>query len=225
MATTHIHQGVVVELVEIIRGAQDAMDRGDYLLTAAACRHVLETFPSSLTAHRMLGESLLELGETDKAIAHFQQAIAIDPLNVVARLGLGVASEEKREMNQAYTAYLHAWEINPALDQVRDELVVCGACLAVASACTRRGPVSPEIFARGGQFGRAAAEWRAVLLAEPESRRARTSLAEVHWRSGDDTAALNASREALNLGPENVRALAKFPSPPSRNSTWYSNRP
>ena len=208
MATTRIHQGVVVELVEIIRGAQDAMDRGDYRRSAAASRHVLETFPSSLTAHRMLGESLLELGETDKAIAHFQQAIAIDPLNVVARLGLGVASEEKRDMNQAYTAYLHAWEINPALDQVRDELVRLRGLLGGSERLhpTRAGLAG--IFARGGQFGRAAAEWRAVLLAEPESRRARTSLAEVHWRSGDDTAALNASREALNLGPENVRALA-----------------
>ncbi|MEQ1842968.1 MAG: tetratricopeptide repeat protein, partial [Verrucomicrobiales bacterium] len=208
MATTRIHQGVVVELIEIIRGAQDAMDRGDYRLSAAACRHVLETFPSSLTAHRMLGESLLELGEIDIAIAHFQQAIAIDPLNVVARLGLGVASEEKRDMNQAYTAYLHAWEINPALDQVRDELVRLRGLLGGGERLhpTRAGLAG--IFARGGQYGRAAAEWRAVLLAEPESRRARTSLAEVHWRSGDDTAALLASREALNLGPENVRALA-----------------
>lgn len=184
------------------------MDRGDYRLAVAACAHVLETYPSCLTAHRMLGEAHLEQAQTDKAIQHFEQTIAVDPLNVVARLGLGVAAEEKREMGAAYAAYLHAWEINPALDQVRDELVRLRGLLGGDERLhpTRAGLAG--IFARSGQFGRAAAEWRAVLAVEPDSRRARTSLAEVMWRTGDDGAAAAACREALRSCPENARALA-----------------
>ena len=196
-----------MELVEIIRGGQDAMDRGDYRLAVAASSHVLETFPSCLTAHRMLGEAHLEQGQTDTAIDHFNRAIAIDPLNVVARLGLGVAAEENKAMEDAYSAYLHAWEINPALDQVRDELVRLRGLLGGNDRLhpTRAGLAG--IYIRGGQFGRAAAEWRSVLAAEPDNRRARTSLAEILWRSGDEAGALTACREVLRDSPENARAL------------------
>src|SRR5262249_54517355 len=160
------------ELVEIIRGAQDAMDRGDYRLAIAACSHALETFPSCLTAHRMLGEACLEQGSTSDAIDHFNQTLTVDPLNVVARLGLGVACEEKKEMTAAYAAYLNAWEINPALDQVRDELVRLRGLLGGDERLhpTRAGLAG--IYTRSGQFGRAASEWKAVLASEPDSLRA-----------------------------------------------------
>ncbi|MCC6791212.1 MAG: tetratricopeptide repeat protein, partial [Thermomicrobiales bacterium] len=197
-----------MELVELIRGAQDAMDRGDYAFAAAACTHALATYPSCFTAHRMLAEADLEQGRIDAAIGHFERTLTIDPLNVLARLGLGVAAEEKREMSDAYAAYLHAWEINPALDQVRDELVRLRGLLGGDERLhpTRAGLAG--IFARGGQFGRAAAEWRAVLMVEPENRRARTALAEILWRSGDDAMATAMCRDALTEFPENARALA-----------------
>lgn len=197
-----------MELVELIRGAQDAMDNGDYRLAVAECRHILETYPSCLTAHRTLGEASLEQGQIDTAIEHFERTLALDPLNVVARLGLGVASEERKEMSRAYAEYLYAWETNPALDQVRDELVRLRGLLGGGERLhpTRAGLAG--IFARSGQFGRAAAEWRAVLLVEPDSQRAKTSLAEVLWRAGDDPAAAATAREVLGASPENARALA-----------------
>ena len=197
-----------MELGELVRGAQDAMDRGDYRLATAASAHGLAAYPSCLAAHRILGEAHLELGDARPATDHFEQTLAVDPLNVVARLGLGVASEEQKDYAAAYAHYLHAWEINPALDQVRDELVRLRGLLGVEDRLhpTRAGLAG--IHARGGQLQRAANEWRAVLAVEPESRRARTSFAELLWRQGEDALAAVACRDALRGSPENARALA-----------------
>jgi Tfp pilus assembly protein PilF len=197
-----------VELSELVRGAQEAMDRGNYHLAARACTHALESFPDCMSAHRMLGEALLERGETEPAIGHFERALALDPLSVVARLGLGVAAEERKDPGLAYAHYLHAWEINPALDQVRGQLVRLRAQLGSVDRLhpTRAGLAG--IHARSGQFGRAAAEWRAILAVDPDSLRARTSLAEVLWRAGDDAGAAAICREILRTAPDNARALA-----------------
>lgn len=197
-----------MELTELVRGAQEAMDRGEYHVASSACTHVLSAYPNCLSAQRILGESLLEQGQTKPAVDHFERALTIDPLNVVARLGLGVASEELKEPGLAYAHYLHAWEINPALDQVRNQLVRLRAALGSHDRLhpTRAGLAG--IHARSGQFGRAAAEWRAILAVDPESFRAQTSLAEVLWRAGDDVTAATLCKALLEQSPENARALA-----------------
>ncbi|HEX3304393.1 MAG TPA: tetratricopeptide repeat protein [Thermomicrobiales bacterium] len=196
-----------MELKDLITGAQEAMDQGDFRLAIAAGEHALVGYDACLSAHRMLGEAYLERGDQQTAIGHFERTLAIDPLNVVARLGLGVASEETRRYEDAYGHYLCAWETNPALDQVRDELVRLRGVLNVEGRLhpTRAGLAG--IHARCGQFGRAAGEWRAVLSLEPDSSRARTALAELLWRQGDDAGASAAAREALRGCPENARAL------------------
>jgi Tfp pilus assembly protein PilF len=196
-----------VELKDLITGAQEAMDQGDFRLAIAAGEHALVGYDACLAAHRMLGEAYLERGDQQTAISHFERTLAVDPLNVVARLGLGVASEETRRYEDAYGHYLNAWETNPALDQVRDELVRLRGVLNVEGRLhpTRAGLAG--IHARCGQFSRAAVEWRAVLSLEPDSSRARTALAELLWRQGDDVGAVAAAREALRGCPENARAL------------------
>ena len=197
-----------MELNELIHQAQEAMDQGDYRRAAAACAHALGAYPTCLSAHRLLGESCLEQGEVERATEHFERTLTLDPLNVVARLGLGVACEERGDPRGAYTNYLRAWDLNPALDQIRDELVRLRAALGTGGRLhlTRAGLAST--YLRGGQFGRAAAEWRAVLAAEPEGDRARLALAEVLWRQGDEAGAAAACRELLRGAPENARALA-----------------
>ena len=197
-----------MELAELIRGAQEAMDRGDFLLAANACAHALESYPACLTAHRMRGEALLERGELDAAAEHFERTLALDPLNVVARLGLGVVAEERKDTGLAYAQYLQAWEINPALDQVREQLVRLRGELGADDRLHPTRVGLAHIYARAGQFRRAAAEWRAILAADTNNQRARTALLEVFWRSGDDSGAAALCREILAAEPENARALA-----------------
>jgi tetratricopeptide (TPR) repeat protein len=197
-----------VELAELIRGAQEAMDRGDFLLAASACAHALDSYPACLAAHRLRGEALLERGELDAAVEHFERVLGYDPLHVVAHLGLGVAAEERHDTEHAYVHYLHAWEINPALDQVREQLVKLRIALGGPERLHPTRVGLAHIHARTGQFGRAAGEWRAILAADPGNPQARTALLEVLWRSADDSGALALCQHVLRATPDNVRALA-----------------
>lgn len=158
---------------------------GDYRLATAAGAHGLSAYPACLAAHRILGEAFLELGNTDPATRHFEHTLSVDPLNVVARLGLGVASEERKDYGKAYAHYLHAGEINPALDQVRDELVRLRGLLGVKDRLhpTRAGLAG--IHVRGGpENARALA-----ILADTERRRGAAGADELveRYRAADPT--------------------------------------
>lgn len=152
-----------MELRELVHETREALTRGEEPAAAAAARHMLEAYPSSMTAHQMLGESLIEQGELDGAHEHFSRAVAIDPLNTVARLGLGVIAEEREDAAGAYAAYLSAWETKPEMDQLRDELV------RVQDLLGRKRRVHPTktalamTYAGAGDEQRAVTELRAVV--------------------------------------------------------------
>ena len=191
-----------------MRRAQGALEQGDYPLAKAASEHALRSYPTSPTANRALGEACLEQGDVDGAIEQFGRTLSLDPLNLVARLGMGVACEERNDLRSAYDHYLAAWDLNPTLGQLRDELVRLRTSLGISGRLhlTRAG--LGAVYARGGQFGRAVAELRAVTEAEPNEARAPMALGEVLWRQGDDTGASAICHETLQRWPENVRALA-----------------
>jgi Tfp pilus assembly protein PilF len=197
-----------VELGELIRQIQTEMERGAYKTAALLCEHALEHAPSCVTAHRLLGECRLEMHEVDAAIEHFQTALNFDPMSVVVRLGMGVAADERHDLDASYACNLHAWEINPGLDHVRDRLVTLRRARGIDSRLhlTRAGLASVHL--RAGRYDRAIKELRALVKAEPRARRARCALAEALWRSGEDAPATAVCRDGLEFEPENGRYLA-----------------
>ena len=196
-----------MELREAFSTVQGNLDRGDYATVVDACTRVLDIFPSCVTAHRMLGEAWLEQGQVDPAQEHFARTLAIDPANVVARLGLGVVAEERHDLATAYKHYLNAWEINPALDQLRDELVRVQGQLGGDGRIHPTRSALAVIYGRGGHRERALREWRAVVGADANNLRASLAMAELLWEAGDVEGAKAACDAVLARLPEAARAL------------------
>ncbi len=197
-----------MELSDLLQQAQVALNAEDYPRAVAACEHVLASYPACLSAHRVLGQALLEQGVVDDAIAQFASTLNLDPLDIVARLSFGVATVERNDPRMALAHYQRAWDLDPRLDQVRDELIrILSGLDADAQLHPSRAGLA-SIHARNGELDRAASEWRAVLAAEPADDRAPVALAEVLWRKGDDAEAIAACRDALKRAPRNARALA-----------------
>ena len=48
-----------MEVNELIQRAQVALDGGDYRPAIAACESALESYPTCLSAHRVLGDAYL----------------------------------------------------------------------------------------------------------------------------------------------------------------------
>lgn len=208
-----------VELSELIGQAQADLDGGDYVSAAAFCEHGLEHYPACLTLQRMLGECLLEQGHVDPAIEHFQAALNVDPLSVLGWLGMGVAAEEKQDIEAAYACYLHAWEINPSLEHVRDRLVTLRQALGVEPRLHLTRPGLASLHLRAGQFDRAISELQALAAEDPDARRTQIALAEALWRKGDDAGAATVCRDGLEHAPENARYLALLAEIEHRQST------
>src|SRR5881398_1523621 len=98
-----------VDVRDVLRGAQDALEAG---------RH-----QDAITALRLLGESYLEYGQSNDARRNFERVLTLDPYNILARIGLAVIAEDRAEDERAIAQFRLAWELDPTLPQLRGELV------------------------------------------------------------------------------------------------------
>ncbi len=99
------------ELRGVLQAAQAALEEGRPQEAIAACRHVLQHYPDSITALRLLGEACLEAGRSEEAGRAFDKALSLDPHNVLARVGLGVIAEDRGEDERAIAQFRLAWEV------------------------------------------------------------------------------------------------------------------
>jgi tetratricopeptide (TPR) repeat protein len=198
----------MVPLRDVVAEAHRALEAGDYHVARAACQHVLEHYPSFADMHRLQGEILLEQGETDGARQCFEQALALDPQNVLATLGLGVIAEESLDLAGAAGYFQRALEIDPGLTQLRDELVrLYSKLYGQGGRLHVSGAGLAAIYARGNQLTLAQRQYEAVLAHYPDRLDLVLALAEVAWRAGDVAATQRLCQQVLATRPQTARAL------------------
>lgn len=101
--------GIALALLAALTWAQVGYWRND----AALFSHAVAVTRGNYVAHNNLGNALDQMGRTDEAIRHYQQALAIRPNHVRAYVGLGNALFKKRLPQEAMRAYLKALELRP----------------------------------------------------------------------------------------------------------------
>lgn len=198
----------MVPLRDVVAEAHRALEAGDYTVARAACQHILAHYPSFADMHRLQGEILLEQGETDGAKQCFEQALALDPQNVLATLGLGVIAEESLDLAGAAGYFQRALEIDPGLTQLRDELVrLYSKLYGQGGRLHVSGAGLAAIYARGNQLTLAQRQYEAVLAHYPDRIDLVLALAEVTWRAGDLAATQRLCQQVLAARPQTARAL------------------
>ncbi len=138
--------------------------------------HSLSVCPDNPVAHGNLGSALFVAGDTDRAIVHFQRAIALGIERAEVYNNLGVALAERGQYQEAIEQYRKAL----ARDEGRVEII-----MHLAEAMTVCGEVS-----------RAAALYEAVLNQDPDDIEALTGLATARLQAGNRVGALDAARRA-----------------------------
>ncbi|MCC6629887.1 MAG: tetratricopeptide repeat protein [Chloroflexi bacterium] len=198
----------MVSLSNVVADARHALESGDYPLARATCRHVLNHYPSYADLHRLHGEILLEQGDTEGARQSFDTALSFDPQNVLATLGLGVIAEEGLDLAGAATAFQRALEIDPALTQLRDELVrLYSKLYGTGGRLHVSGPGLAAIYARGNQLTLARREYESLSSRHPDRLDLLLALVEVRWRSGDLAGAEALCHRVLAMQSTAVHAL------------------
>jgi tetratricopeptide (TPR) repeat protein len=77
---------------------------------------------NDVRAHINLGNVLLLRGNLGEAIAHYQQALRIDPHSAEAHLNLAVALEQAGQAEEAAGQYEFALRVNPDLTAASNAL-------------------------------------------------------------------------------------------------------
>jgi tetratricopeptide (TPR) repeat protein len=142
--------------------------------------------PTAWMAHNNLGAVLLQKGQLDDAIQHFQQAIGIKPDEAGAFANLGNALLQKGEFDQAILQYQKAIELKPA---------EAGLHYNLANALLGQGQVDDSIT-----------EYETALKINPNYSDAHNNLGAVLLQNGELDRAIDHYQKALEINPRDVRA-------------------
>ncbi|MFN8515694.1 MAG: tetratricopeptide repeat protein [Thermomicrobiales bacterium] len=201
------------ELRGVLQAAQAALEEGRPQEAIAACRHVLQHYPDSITALRLLGEACLEAGRSEEAGRAFDKALSLDPHNVLARVGLGVIAEDRGEDERAIAQFRLAWEVEPTLPQLRGELVRLYRKRYGAGGRLRLTRVAlANLHKRNDELLRAISQFRQLYNEDPNRLEVTLSLAEALWRHDEDEEAAALCRAVLAERPRTARALLMLAS-------------
>jgi protein O-mannosyl-transferase len=151
-------------------------------------RHALaiaerSNFKSSV-AHYNLGKTVGSRGDLEEAIAHYRQALQIDPAYAKAHNNLGNALFVRGELEEAIEHYRQALKIDPAHAKAHYNLGV---------ALTRRGDLEEAI----GHFRRA-------VGIDPAYVKAHYNLGVALARRGNLEEAIGHFRQALRIQPDSA---------------------
>jgi tetratricopeptide (TPR) repeat protein len=183
-------------------------------------RATLERNPNSWLAHNDLGTYLLDAGELDAALPHFQKALAINPNLAGAHHNIAAVLAQKGRVDEAIAEYRKALAIEPDFAKAQ---INFGAALMQkgevdeAIAHFQKGlALSPHManghnslaiaLARKGRLTEAIAEFQKTLENEPETEEVRKNLGLAFAQNGQASQAITQFQRVLEINPNNIEA-------------------
>lgn len=182
--------------------------------------HALAVTRDNWEAHNHLGLAHEEVGESDAAIAQYQEALAIKPTAGSVHGNLGVALANRGRMRPAITHLQRALALKGDQAEAHYNLgnawLKAGNVEAAVRECGKAVALSPEdaaahlnlgiALAAAGAPDRAATEFRRALELDPSSSKAENNLGVVLANQGQLAEALEHFRAAARLDPKSKSA-------------------
>jgi tetratricopeptide (TPR) repeat protein len=148
--------------------------------------HTLACTSDNYIGHYNLGNTLLQKGRVDEAIAQYQQALQIKPDYVGAHINLGIALLRKGQVDEAIVHFQMALQINPDYAET---------CYNLGNALLQKGQVDEAI-----------AQYQLALQIKPDYAEAHINLGNVLLQKGHMDEAIVHFQKALQLNPDNAKA-------------------
>jgi tetratricopeptide (TPR) repeat protein len=102
--------------------ANEYRKAGDLAQAIALCRDFLPQQPGHMSGHIVFGQALYEAGELDESRRVFEQALALDPENLIALRHLGDIAKATGDPAQARRWYERVLEADPRNDDIALQL-------------------------------------------------------------------------------------------------------
>jgi tetratricopeptide (TPR) repeat protein len=148
--------------------------------------HTLACTSDNYIAHDSLGDALLQKGNVDEAIVHFQKAVAINPDYAEACYNLGNALLQKGSVDEAMVHFQKAVEIDPGYAKAHNNLGI---------TLLQKGSVDEAIV-----------HFQKALEIEPDHAEAHYNLGNILLQKGSVDEAIVHYQKALGIKPDYTEA-------------------
>ena len=148
--------------------------------------HALACTSDNFIAHNNLGNALLQKGNVEEAIAHFQKALEINPNYTIAHNNLGNALIRKGSVDEAIAHYQRALQITPDSAEAHNNL---------GGALLQKGNVDEAI-----------AHYQKALQINPDYAGAHNNLGNALLQRGSVDEAIAHYQRALQIAPDYAEA-------------------
>ena len=189
---------------------------GDLQQALLLCRQLLLTSPASSFLYNIQGASQLGLGQFDAAIASYQQALKIEPLDAKTHFNLGIALAENGDFAVAIASYRQALKINPDyvaayvnLGNVHKDAGDLALAMDCYGQALKLDPGFAEVYCNMGNalkdFGeldQAISYYRQALQIQPDYAEVHNNMGGALNHKGEREQAANCYMHALDLSPE-----------------------
>lgn len=197
-----------VRLHEYLATVRQLIGDGCYDQALVHCRHILSIYPKHIAARCLLGEALLETHRPAEAAGCFEQTIAADPENLIARVGLSLLRRNEDALSEAIAHMERAFELAPGNTEVRRELQYLYSQRGAPGAARLKltSGALGRLYARNNLNERAISEFRAALRDHPGLPDVRVALVEALWREDRRLEAAELCGELLAELPDCLKA-------------------
>jgi protein O-mannosyl-transferase len=179
-------------------------------------RHALEVTENNGLAHRNLASALLEKGQLDEAIRHFQEFVRLKPDVANSHYNLGVALSRKGQMDEAIRQFQDAIRLSPDDAEAHNNLGTAldekGQMDEAISQYQEALRLKPDYdvahnnlgvaFGKQGQIDEAIRQFQEVIRLKPDHAEAHNNLGTALYQQGRADEAISQFQEALRLKPD-----------------------
>jgi tetratricopeptide (TPR) repeat protein len=183
-------------------------------------RTTLSRNPGAFMAHNNVGSDLLERGQVEEAIAHFQRALESHPGYAEAHNNLGNALFRKGQVDEAIAHFQQAVHLDPKLGnahsnlgtallqkgQVGEAIVHFEAALAISPHISEIHNNLGNALRQSGRLDEAAVHYQAAVELQPANATAWHNLGTTMGVQGKTSAAISSFQRALTLQPDLAEA-------------------
>ena len=174
--------GSVAVLVILVLIVCTRMQVGYWLDSITLFEHAAACTSRNYLAHHNLGVALARQGRLDEAIAHYRDALRIQPTYADARYNLANALSRQGKLDEAVVNYVEALRLDPKHVQAHSNLA--------------------SVLVRQGKMEEAVAYYRAAVRLKPKSAKAESKLGSALHRMGRMQEAIAHYQKSLRLNPK-----------------------
>jgi competence ComEA-like helix-hairpin-helix protein len=181
-----------IPLRAYLREIEDAIEEGQLDEAVAHCRHILKKFPKHVDSYRLLGKAYLEAQKYGGAADIFERVLSSIPDDFVSHIGMSIIREDDGNLETAIWHMERAFETQPYNPAIQGEIKRLHGKrdgMEPAKARLTQGALA-RMYAKGGHYKQAIAEFRNVLAQDPSRPDLSVALAEAYAYNGDEFEAI-----------------------------------